>query len=153
MCKLIVTLCCRPSCNYPQVTLAKRSKSLNTIDSLAAMGSISTKMKQFLDMAVSANLTVVFSGQSGAGKNLSGETLIPTPSGFRAMKDVLIGDYVFNEKGKAVEVLNKYKPSYNLDKKYLVHFSNGDSVKAGEGHLWQVVDLNDGAFQEKSIQR
>lgn len=135
-----------PVCDYPQVTLAKRSKSLNTVDSLAAMGSMSTEMKQFLDMAVSANLTVVFSGQSGAGKDLSGETLIPTPSGFRAMKDVLIGDYVFNEKGKAVEVLNKYEP--DLDKKYLVHFSNGDSVKAGEGHLWRVVDLNDGAFQE-----
>ena len=54
-----------PVCDYPQVTLAKRSKSLNTIDSLAAMGSMSTEMKQFLDMAVSANLTVVFSRHLG----------------------------------------------------------------------------------------
>lgn len=135
-----------PVCDYPQVTLAKRSKTLNTVDSLAAMGSMSTEMKQFLDMAVEANLTVVFSGQSGAGKDLSADTKIPTATGFKHLKDVLIGDHVFNENGELVEVTNKYEP--DMDKKYLVHFSNGETLKAGEGHLWRVLDLNDDAFQD-----
>ena len=135
-----------PVCDYPQITLAKRSKTLNTLDSLASMGSMSTEMLHFLEMCADANLTVVFSGQSGAGKDLSDTTPIATQGGMKPLKDVLIGDFVYNEKGELVEVTNKYEPA--KDRKYLVHFSNGDVIKAGEGHMWRALDLNDSKVKE-----
>lgn len=136
-----------PVCDYPQITLAKRSKTLTTLDSLASMGSMSTEMLQFLEMAVESNLTIVFSGQTGSGKDLSGNTLIPTPTGFKKMVDIAVGDLVFNDEGKPVVVKNKYAPE--RDRKYRVTFSNGTQELAGEGHLWRVQDMQSVADSER----
>ena len=58
-----------PAATYaPQVTIAKKSISLSTLDSIAGQGSMSTEMKNFLECAVASDLTVVFSGGTGAGK-------------------------------------------------------------------------------------
>lgn len=137
-----------PVCDVPQVTLAKRSKTLTTLDSLASMGSMSSEMMQFIEMAVESNLTVVFSGQTGSGKDLHQDTLIPTINGFKKIGDIEIGDTIFNEEGKPVEVTNKYKPE--KDKKYKISFSNGEEVLAGEGHVWRVLDLETTAMENSS---
>ena len=139
-----------PVCDTPQITMAKRSKTLTTLSALAGMGSMSTEMLHFLEMCAKANLTVVFSGQSGAGKDLAGNTLIPTPKGFKEMKNVNIGDYVFNEIGQPVKVTHKYIP--NKDQKYLIEFSNGEKIAAGEGHVWRVIDLQDDYVKENSYE-
>ena len=73
-----------PTCDYAQVTIAKKTASLKTIDSIAAMGSMSTEMMEFLNMAVKANLTIVFSGGTGAGKTTMLEALAKNiPSSLR----------------------------------------------------------------------
>lgn len=64
-----------PAADYPQVTIAKKTAMLKDLDSIASAGSMSTEMMNFMNMAIKANLTVVFSGGTGAGKTTMLEAL------------------------------------------------------------------------------
>lgn len=64
-----------PSTVVPQISIAKKSASLRNLDSIAAQGSMSTEMKNFLEMSVKAGLTVVLSGGTGAGKTTMLESM------------------------------------------------------------------------------
>lgn len=57
-----------PISEVPLVTLTKIAASTNTLEMIASSGSMSTEMLQFLITAVRHKLTIVLSGQSGAGK-------------------------------------------------------------------------------------
>ncbi len=65
----------KPISELPLVTLTKIAESTNTIEDIAASGSMSTEMMQFLIAAVQAKLTIVLSGQSGAGKTTTLQAL------------------------------------------------------------------------------
>ena len=72
------------------------------------------------------------------GKALSLDTEIPTPSGWRTMRDIHPGDYVFGQDGKPSKVLVE---SEIFDKPmYLVTFEDGSTIKASADHLWTVCD-------------
>ncbi len=65
------------------------------------------------------------------------DTPILTPFGYVSFGDLKVGDLVYDEHGKAVEV------TYITDiettgKMYEVHFDNQDIIKAGSEHLWKV---------------
>lgn len=130
-----------PSTVVPQISIAKKSASLRSLDSIAAQGSMSTEMKNFLEMSVKAGLTVVLSGGTGAGKQVHKNTEIPTPSGMRKVDDLNIGDTIFDETGKKTKILNKYSP--NDPQHYRLTFNDGTTVDAGMGHLWKVFMLNE----------
>lgn len=57
-----------PAVDSPQVTIAKKSMSLNTLEAIRDKGSFDSKMYDFLIAAVKSNMTIVFSGGTGAGK-------------------------------------------------------------------------------------
>lgn len=57
-----------PATDYPQVTIAKKTTSLLSLDKIAAAGSMSDEMRKFLELCVRGSATVVFSGSTGAGK-------------------------------------------------------------------------------------
>lgn len=57
-----------PAADSPQITIAKHSTTLGTIEKVAATGTMSTEMMLFLKKCVEASLTLVFSGGTGAGK-------------------------------------------------------------------------------------
>lgn len=57
-----------PASDYPQVTIAKKSISLNTLDALRENGAFDQEIQRFLTMLVGSNCTIVFSGKTGAGK-------------------------------------------------------------------------------------
>lgn len=57
-----------PAADLPQVTIAKKSSSLSTLDAIKETGSFNSKMHDFLKAAVECNLTIVLSGGTGAGK-------------------------------------------------------------------------------------
>lgn len=64
-----------PIGQVPYITLTKIAASTNTLESIAASGSMSTEMLNFLTMAVRHKLTIVLSGQSGAGKTTTLQAL------------------------------------------------------------------------------
>lgn len=70
------------------------------------------------------------------GKALSLDTDIPTPDGWKKMKDIHVGDYVFGKNGKPTKVLVE---SQIFNKKmYLVEFEDGSTIKASADHIWTI---------------
>lgn len=70
------------------------------------------------------------------GKALALTEDIPTPDGWKKMRDVHPGDYVFGTDGKPVMVLVE---SEIFDKPmYKVTFEDGSVVKATDDHIWTV---------------
>lgn len=70
------------------------------------------------------------------GKALSLDTEIPTLGGWKPMRDVHPGDYVFGQDGRPSKVLVE---SEVFDKPmYLVTFEDGATIKASADHVWTV---------------
>jgi pilus assembly protein CpaF len=57
-----------PAADTPQVTIAKKSTSLATLDAIAGKGSMASEMLEFVKATAAADLTTVLSGGTGAGK-------------------------------------------------------------------------------------
>lgn len=57
-----------PASDFPQVTIAKKSKALGTLDALRKRRSFNDTIMNFLEAAVDCNFTMVLSGGTGAGK-------------------------------------------------------------------------------------
>ena len=57
-----------PACEFPQVTIAKRSESLTTLESMVRVNTMDNDIMDFLSRAVKTKQTIVFSAGSGGGK-------------------------------------------------------------------------------------
>lgn len=68
------------------------------------------------------------------GRALALDTLIPTPDGWKTMKELKVGDKVFDEQGKVRYVTGEKtwenRPCYKLK------FSDGTEIIADENHTW-----------------
>jgi len=64
-----------PISEIPLITMTKIGASKSTLESIAESGSMSTEMMNFLIMAAQSKLTIVLSGQSGAGKTTTLQAL------------------------------------------------------------------------------
>lgn len=77
--QLITTARCHivlpPACELPQVTIAKKTTSLTTLDHIQSSGSLTVKMKDFIRLCLACDLTTVLSGSSGAGKTTFTEAM------------------------------------------------------------------------------
>lgn len=73
------------------------------------------------------------------GKALEVNTLIPTPDGFKKIKDLNPGDYVYGEDGKPVRVIAKSPVWKNRNLIKVTAKSDGktESVFCDELHLWK----------------
>lgn len=80
---------------------------------------------------------IVVLSSSQVGKALDISTPIPTPDGWRVMRDIMPGDYVYGSDGKPCEVLaisdiQENRPCFELT------FSDGSKIVADADHKWQV---------------
>lgn len=73
---------------------------------------------------------------AASGKALPNSASIPTTRGFREVKDIKVGDYLFDKNGKPTKVLGVY-PQGKLPV-YLITFSDGRKVKCSKEHIWAV---------------
>lgn len=73
-----------------------------------------------------------------SGKALPMNTKIPTPSGFKLMRDIHAGDTVFGADGKPTTVIAETNPKPL--RMYKITFDTAESVVACEDHLWRVCD-------------
>lgn len=125
-----------PAADTPQVTIAKKSNTLATLEEIQAKGSMSSTMLDYIKAAVDCNMTIILSGGTGAGKALHKDTPIPTPTGFKTVEELNVGDIIFDEKGEETKIEVKYSPNDPIS--YELTFNNGEKVKASAGHLWKV---------------
>lgn len=73
------------------------------------------------------------------GKALVNSTVIPTPSGYRKVGDIKVGDYLFDRKGNPTKVLAIH-PQPEKKKVYQVILKDGRTVECCEDHLWTYHD-------------
>lgn len=78
----------------------------------------------------------LISGPSGCGKAQPIDTIIPTPDGYKRLRDIEIGDYVFDRCGNPTEVLGVF-PQGMLDT-YKITLADGRYTYCNNEHLWSV---------------
>ena len=76
--------------------------------------------------------------EQGLGKALALNTKVYTPNGYKEIKDIQVGDYVFNRLGKPTKVLATYNHT-NVEM-YRITFSDGRTVECCKDHLWKIYD-------------
>lgn len=64
-----------PSCIFPNVTIARKTPDLTTLEAIHHSGSMNTQMYKFFKAALDMKLTMVLSGSTGAGKTTLLEAL------------------------------------------------------------------------------
>lgn len=69
------------------------------------------------------------------GKALALDTPIPTPTGWKTMGEITVGDYVYDTHGNPVRVIGESE-IFKDKECYKVTFSDGSSIVASEDHLW-----------------
>lgn len=74
----------------------------------------------------------------GFGKMQPGFSLIPTPTGNKAMWRLRIGDAIFTDNGHVTKVRRIY--DHGVQKVYKVEFTDGRVSYCGDEHLWKVID-------------
>ena len=129
-----------PACDEPMVTIARKTQDLTTLDDLEASGSFNKMMGDFIRAAVDCDMTLCLSGSTGSGKALYHNKVISTESGFRKVKDIKVGDVIFDENGQKTKVVKKYSPEEKNF--YKITFKDGTEIEAGGGHVWKVLELN-----------
>lgn len=87
------------------------------------------------------NQLIIFNGATGSGKALHQGTIIPTPRGNKTLKDLKIGDIIYDGEGQVTTVLEKYNP--DSQKFYKIEFSNGQTVLSADNHIWEVLSLKE----------
>lgn len=75
------------------------------------------------------------SGSTASGKAIPDYTLLPTPEGYRYVKEIKVGDQLFDRHGKPTTVLAVY-PQAEKKEIYRLTFSDGRIAECCEEHLW-----------------
>ena len=76
--------------------------------------------------------------EMGLGKALALNTKIYTPTGYKLMEDIQVGDYVLGRDGKPTKVLATYNHT-NVEM-YHITFSDGVTIDCCKDHLWKIYD-------------
>lgn len=84
-----------------------------------------------------------------AGKMLTLDTPMLTPSGWTTMGELSVGDWVYGPSGYPVRIIAESEVHYDRDC-YRVTTSDGRSVVAGGDHLWTVRDRQVKSSQKRS---
>lgn len=72
----------------------------------------------------------------GLGKALALDTKIYTPDGYKCMRDIQVGDYVFNKSGIPTKVIATY--NHKNVEMYRITFSDGCYIDCCKDHLWEI---------------
>ena len=92
----------------------------------------------------------MFVASRGFGKMLAGDTPIRVKNGWKPMKDIKTGDYVYGGDGKLTKVTKKTALQKNL-KFYKITLRDGRTIRCCEDHLWKVWDKNKNRNIDKPI--
>jgi Rad3-related DNA helicase/serine/threonine protein kinase len=93
------------------------------------------EMATLVAHALTEDVPAIIEAGTGTGKALDVDTPIPTPTGWKRMGDLTVGDSVFDEKGNPTHVTAAFDIMYQR-KCYEVVFSDGSSLIADAEHEW-----------------
>ena len=75
---------------------------------------------------------------SSSGKAIPNNTYIPTPQGMRQVKDIKVGDWIFDKNGKPTKVLAVFPQG--VKQVYEVYLADGRIAECCKDHLWLYRD-------------
>lgn len=79
------------------------------------------------------------SAATGVGKAIPNDTLIPTPSGWRKVGDIKVGDYLFGQDSSPTKVLAVF-PQPEEKEIWKVTFADGRVAECCGEHLWEYFE-------------
>lgn len=82
---------------------------------------------------------IVFVGRTGQGKEQPLSAKVLTPTGWKCMNDIHLGDVVIGGDGFPTNVIGEYPQG--VKDVYRIDFSDGTSAECGLEHLWHVKML------------
>ena len=65
-------------------------------------------------------------------------TPIPTTDGWKIMRDITVGDYVYNPNGTSVKVIKKSEVFHNTNC-YKIYFDTKETIISDELHQWEII--------------
>lgn len=83
----------------------------------------------------------------GTGKGVPLHTKIPTPTGYKLMGDLKVGDKVFGSDGESTTVIGVY--DQGIKDVYKITFNDGRYALCDDQHLWSVKTFNNGLYRPK----
>ena len=107
--------------------------NISDIESLQESWQFKARREQLPPEGIDWDIWLILAGR-GFGKDLIESTLIMTSEGFKQIKDIEIGDTVFDEAGEPCKVTGKYSPTN--PRLHRVTFSDGEELIAGLDHQW-----------------
>lgn len=97
-----------------------------------------------------ASQGLVLADDLGLGKQQPVDARVLTPTGYREIGALAVGDMVIGSDGRATKVIGVYPQGVRAN--YRVHLSDGASVEAGDEHLWTVAYYRGGrSLQELTL--
>lgn len=81
----------------------------------------------------------------GTGKMEPYSRKIPTPTGWKRMGDLQIGDEIFGSRGQVIHVTNIF--DHGEQDIFKITFSDGRTAFCGKDHLWNVFADEDNSYQ------
>ncbi len=80
---------------------------------------------------------IVVAGASNAGKGHPMGTLVLTPSRWKRIEELKIGDTIYNINGLPIKVLNVFHR--NIQPCYSFIFNDGTQIEADSEHIWHIL--------------
>lgn len=77
------------------------------------------------------------SGSSGLGKAISNKDIVPTPSGWRLVGNINVGDYLYDGFGKPTKVLGVFPQGKK--RMYKIIFEDNRELLCSGDHIWSVI--------------
>lgn len=84
-------------------------------------------------------------------KRLTLKSKVATPSGWKTMEEIKVGDFVIDSHGSPTKVLGE--KTWEPDTVYQLIFSDGTSVDCSSDHLWKVHNNNSGKSEILSTEQ
>jgi len=84
---------------------------------------------------------ILIAGATGAGKALALDTPVPTPTGWKTMGDLEVGERVFDERGRPCTIVAATPVLYGRPC-FEVEFSDGTVIVADAQHQWRTTSTS-----------
>ncbi|HZO71550.1 MAG TPA: helicase C-terminal domain-containing protein [Ktedonobacteraceae bacterium] len=113
------------------------------------------EMAMLVARSITHAVPSIIEAGTGTGKALDVETPIATPTGWKRMGDLVVGDTVFDEKGQPTRVVTAFDVMYDRPC-YEVEFSDGSILVADAEHEWvsyTAADRKWAGSPRKSLQK
>lgn len=119
----------------PLLTIRRFPENNRSLVDLVGIGSLDPEMATLIATLIERRSSVLVVGGTGSGKSIDISTNVPTPTGFKRMGDLQVGDLVFDENGQPTAVIGAYDIQYDRPC-FEVVFSDGSVIVADAEHLW-----------------